>query len=124
MKRFYSILPLLLLGFGAGVVNGLLGAGGGILLVSGLSRLLASARRDAHIPFAAAIAVMLPLSLFSAYRYKRLGHLLTADFAPLLLPAALGGLLGGVLLHRFSPRSLKILFAAVVLASGVIMVVR
>lgn len=130
---FRPLLPWLLLalaGMGAGLLNGLLGAAGGILLVALLPRitppplLYPSAqplgrdleRRDI---LATALGVMLPVSGVSAVFYWLGGispdpTVLTA----LILPAALGGLTGAKLLGKIPDRVLKKLFAAVVVISG------
>ena len=121
---FFKILPLFALGITAGFLNGLLGAGGGIVIVLGLRLLLGKKLADPRSVFASAIAVMLPLSALSAYRYFG-GDLLVNDPKALLLipPAVVGGVLGAWLLKHISPRLLSRVFAAVVLISGVIMVV-
>ena len=83
-------------GIGVGVLNGLLGAGGGMLTVP-LLELLGIRGRRGH---ATSLAVILPLSLVSAMLYWRRGW-----FTPLLalpyLPAGLAGAAaGGLLLAR------------------------
>ncbi|MBQ9099745.1 MAG: TSUP family transporter [Clostridia bacterium] len=124
MKLFFTyILPILLIGVGAGFINGLLGAGGGILIVFGLGRLLKKRLRDPRSVYASAIAVMLPLSLLSVTRYLANGSLDTPVLGWLILPAIAGGALGGLLLRRLSPATLSRLFAGVVLVSGILLVV-
>ena len=120
MKFFFSrILPILLIGLGAGLLNGLLGAGGGILIVFGLKRLLGERLADPRSVFASAIAVMLPLSLVSAVQYFKNGQLDAENAGILILPAVLGGVVGALLLRRLSPAALSRLFSVVVVASGV-----
>lgn len=120
MKFFFSrIFPIVMVGLGAGFLNGLLGAGGGILIVFGLNHLLKEQVPDSRSIFASAIAVMLPLSLISAIRYFKNGHLNPESAGLLVLPAVLGGVLGALLLRRLSPAALSRLFSLVVAASGV-----
>lgn len=120
MKLFFSrVFPILLVGLGAGLLNGLLGAGGGIVIVFGLRWLLGERLADPRSVFASAIAVMLPLSLVSALHYFKSGHLDAENAGILLLPAVLGGIVGAFLLRRLSPTALSRLFAVVVVASGV-----
>ena len=127
-----TALFLLLLGAGAGFINGLLGTGGGILLVYVMRayarrhstndvQLTTSSQRDVY---ATALATMLPISVFSAVHYARAGALDLQAFSPLLLPSVAGGLLGGWLLDRLKLDWLKRLFALLVLISGILMIVR
>ena len=117
------VLLLLLLGWCGGFLNGLVGAGGGILLVYGLRRLLRREGEGREI-YVTALAVMLPLSALSAWRYAQGGALPLQPLGVILLPAVAGGLLGAWLLPRLQPRTLARIFSAVVLISGVLMVVR
>lgn len=124
MKLFiFKILPILTVGLLAGFINGLLGAGGGILIIYGLNKLLGSTLEDKRSVFATAIAVILPLSAVSAIQYFRQGSLDVTLLAWLILPAIAGGALGGWLLRRLSPAFLSRLFAGVVLVSGIVLVV-
>lgn len=104
-------------GFGAGLVNGLLGTGGGILLLSVLRRRLQP--RDA---FAASLVCILPLSVLSVLLYAKNGSLswemLSTDAQPYLFGAPAGGLLGAVFLDRINLSVLQYLFAALLLFSG------
>ena len=123
MKTFLKQLPpLLAIGLGAGFINGLLGAGGGILVVLGLRALLGKKVPNGQSFYASSIAVMLPLSAWSAWQYHVAGNLPSASFSTLLLPAALGGIVGALLLRKIKPRLLNRLFAALVLVAGIFMV--
>lgn len=123
MKHHILIfLPLLGLGFCAGFVNGLLGAGGGILIVFGLGWLLREKVRDPRVIYATAIAVILPLSVLSAVQYFRRGSLDLNTLSYLIIPATLGGTAGALLLKKLSPAILSRIFAAVVLISGITLV--
>lgn len=112
-------------GFCAGLLNGLLGAAGGILLVALLPRLAAPAsgpsegRPEQRDILATALAVMLPVSAVSGIFYW-LGGIRPSPvlLISLVLPAAAGGLLGAKLLTRISNHLLKRIFAAVVVIAG------
>ena len=120
-----------LAGLGAGLLNGLLGAAGGILLVTILPRITPPAqlyppalplgtyheRRDI---LAASLAVMLPVSAVSGLFYW-LGGIRPSPalLLSLVIPAAAGGLLGAKLLARIPNRLLKKIFAAVVVIAGI-----
>ena len=104
------------IGAAAGIVNGLFGAGGGLLLVP----LLITA---CHLPpkaaFATSLAVMLALSAVSFTVYLFRG---SVDFAA-ALPYAVGGIAGGVLAGIFMKRMrvlwLRVFLAAFLLYGGV-----
>jgi uncharacterized membrane protein YfcA len=128
-KRFKGIL-IALTGFGAGLLNGLLGAAGGILLVAVLPRLASSDPSPSVLPLAfppmerrdtlaTVTAVMIPVSGVSWLFYLMGGISPPAGMLPLLiLPAVSGGLVGAKLLGRLPDRVLRKLFAALVVVSG------
>ena len=120
--HFLHILPLFAIGLCAGFLNGLLGAGGGILIVFGLRKLLKGRLKDQRSIYPTAIAVMLPLSLLSVWQYARQGSLELSGLGRLILPAVAGGALGALVLRRLSAKALARLFAAVVLISGLLLV--
>lgn len=120
---FKTVLPLCLLGLGAGFINGLLGAGGGVLVVLGLRWLYRGKVKQTQTIYASTIAVMLPLSAFSAWQYYAAGNLPDFSFWGLALPAALGGIAGALLLKKIKPKLLNRLFSAAILVAGILMVV-
>lgn len=120
-KNLKNVALLGLSGLGAGLVNGLLGAGGGIVAVWGLGRVLSSHMTDRRDAFANALLVMLPLTAVSLIGYAARGLLADVDTASLLLPALAGGLGGALILDRINVRWLKIIFAALVVYSGFFM---
>ena len=122
-KHLKTVLPLLAIGFAAGFTNGLLGAGGGIIVVMALRMIFEKKGVSEHSYYTTAIAVMLPLSLLSAWRYRAAGHLPPISFSHLILPSLLGGALGALLLRRIAPQVLRRIFAAAVLISGIILAV-
>jgi len=117
-KRFF-LIPLA--GLGSGLVNGLLGAGGGILLVLSMQALWQDTPQDV---LANALCVTLPTTAVSSPLYLKNGSLPTEGFAPFILPALLGGIVGGLLIGKLKGRTLQKLFAALVTVSGVLMVIR
>ncbi len=111
----------LMLGFLAGLLNGLLGAGGGIILVRGAEKILPRQYREGRDVFANALCVMLPLSAVSALAYVMRGSIHGLDFAPFILPAVLGGIGGAMLLAVIDTRLLRLIFSALVVWSGISM---
>lgn len=111
----------------AGLCNGLLGAGGGIVVVLALSAALPDDEDSRQSLYANALCVMLPLSLLTLATYALRGDIpdgfLGADYALLLLSAAIGGLLGALITDKLSSRALKKIFAALTVLAGVLMVI-
>lgn len=111
----------------AGLCNGLLGAGGGIVVVLALSAALPDDEDSRQSLYANALCVMLPLSLLTLATYALRGDIpdgfLGADYALLLLGAAIGGLLGALITDKLSSRALKKIFAALTVLAGVLMVI-
>ncbi len=100
----------------AGLVNGIIGTGGGVVLTYMFSRL------DGHggikESLSRAMAVMLPVSCVSLLTYQN-GYF---DSVPQLLvtvlPALVGGFAGGALSRHATPLVLRRLFGAVMLWGG------
>ncbi len=111
------ILLLGVLALAAGVVNGFLGTGGGIVLMLALTLVPANDDTAARDRFATVIAVILPLSLVSAVAYGESVDLSAAS--PYILPGILGGVLGALLLDKLSVKLIKKLFAAMVIWAGI-----
>ncbi len=110
------------LGFLAGLLNGLLGAGGGIILVRGADKVLPREYRDGRDVFANALAVMLPISAVSAIAYVLRGSVHGLEFSKFILPAVIGGAGGGLLLAVIDTRLLRLIFSALVVWSGFTMI--
>lgn len=114
-------------GFFAGILNGLLGAGGGILLVFLMSFILCAKNEGRFTKkdvMAISLAVMLPVSLFSAVRYGMSGNLDLSYAKKLIFPAVLGGLIGGSLLNKLKESFIIKIFAVLVIYSGASMILR
>lgn len=111
----------LIAGAVAGLVNGLLGAGGGIIITWFLDRKMDSENKNDI--FANAVATILPISVLSLVLYIANGYIrLNSDFYSLLLPALIGGTLGAYLLTKIKFKIVKVLFAVLVIISGVSMI--
>ena len=105
-----------ILGFVAGIANGLFGGGGGALVVPTLRQLLDTEEKRAH---ATAIAVMLPVSVLSATAYLLRGIgdvVLTLEVGG---GAVLGGALGALCLGKIPKGFLSLLFYGVMIYVGV-----
>jgi len=107
-------LPLALGGLAAGLINGLLGSGGGMIAVPVLEHAGVN-ESNAH---ATSVAIMLPLSAVSALFYLRGGSVTFADALPYIPGGIIGALLGVLLLRRVRPSLLRRLFGVVAVYSG------
>ena len=101
--------------FAAGIVNGWLGTGGGMLLVLTLSWLCPG---KSQAVLALTTACTFCFSAVSILLYALGGHMAEVDPIPILLPSLFGGILGALLLGRTSPTALRGLFAVLLILSG------
>lgn len=102
-------------GAAAGLVNGLFGAGGGMVLVPLLIHL---GKLEDKKAFSSAICVILPICLVSitVYCTKNIFPFETA--LPYLAGGLIGGLLGGLLFRRVSAQFLHKLFGLIIIWGG------
>ena len=122
---FKGRLPALALGgFLGGLVGGALGAGGGIIVVFTLDRVLRGTERGTVDVFSTALCVMLPLSLFSFILYLIRGNVSLQGFSPFILPAVLGGVGGALVSRRMGRGAVRKAFAALTVLSGILLLVR
>ncbi len=109
-------IPFYIAAFCTGIANGLFGAGGGMLAVVVLERLCKLKSEDAH---ATALMVMLPLSIISIVVYLLRGAI-RFDFVPIVTLGVLpGSLLGAKLLGKMRSVWIDRLFALLMLAAGI-----
>ncbi len=120
-SRYVSYgIYFVLAGIGAGVLNSVVGSGGGIILIVVLSALGINYKR-VH---ATVLCVTVALSIISSFMYIANGYVATELLIPVLIPAFIGGLIGGFLMHKLSGEWLKLLFGVIMIAGGVISIVR
>lgn len=110
-KKWWGVLG----GLGAGVINGLLGAGGGMVVVPLLSAMGVHGKRS----HATALMVIVPLSAVSAVLYLVQGRVGFADALPWLPGSLLGAYLGSRLMPKIATGWLKLLFGGLMLWGGV-----
>ena len=109
----------------AGITNGLLGAGGGVLMMYVVKAVLIgkddtkNVQKDA---FASVVAIMLPVSVVSAISYAARGNLPMDLMVVLTVPALVGGVIGAYLTDKLPTRVIRGVFALLVIVSGVRMI--
>ncbi len=119
-KRSKKIFLLALLSFLAGILNAMLGAGGGVVLIFAIQ--LYYGRKNVKNSFAITNLAVLVFSLISIFSYVDGEMLDIKSAAPYVLPALIGGTIGALLLGRIKTRYLKLIFASLMLYSGVKMI--
>lgn len=116
MKLFKKInFKTIFSGIAIGVVNGLMGAGGGMIAVP----LLKKTGLDQRKAQANAIAVILPISIVSCVMYLIRGNVQISDALPFLPGGILGAVIGTFLLSKLPTKLLKKIFAAFMIWAGV-----
>jgi len=114
-KRFL----LVLCGVLVGLINGFLGAGGGIIVVPILAGILKLEQKEAH---ATAIFVILPLCVISGIIYLVLGNFSLRVFLPVLIGSLMGAVLGALLLSKLKNDVLIYVFCAALIFAGIRMI--
>lgn len=109
-----------LVGAVTGVLNGLFGAGGGMVAVPMLSK----AGLDTQQAHATSIAIILPLTIISSCIYLFQGHLALGDAFVYLPGGVAGALLGSLLLKKLNPIWVRRIFGGLILFSAVRLLLR
>lgn len=97
--------------FFSGVINSLLGVGGGILVITILSKLDLEPKK-AH---ATSICVILPICIFSAFLYLYRQRVKISDVAEYVFGGVLGSIVGAFILSKLNPKILKRTFGGFVI---------
>jgi len=108
-----TILILLMIGAGSGILGGMVGVGGGIIIVPALIYFLGFSQLDAQGTSLAML--MLPVGILGVIQYYRHGHV---NFNIVLLLAAgfvLGSLLGSKISLSIPQETVKKFFAGLML---------
>lgn len=109
--KLFSILS----GIAVGVLNGLFGAGGGMVAVPLLKKNGLS-EQSAH---ATSISVILPLSALSAFLYVKSGHVQFTEVLSYLPGGIIGAIVGALVLKKIPPKWLRKVFAGFMIYAAV-----
>ncbi|MBI3910504.1 MAG: sulfite exporter TauE/SafE family protein [Armatimonadetes bacterium] len=111
------------IGLLAGMFNVLFGVGGGLIMVPGMTLLLAM---RTHRAVGTSLAVVLPLAIFSVTKYLAVEKINQQwDWLPVIelaVGGVFGAMLGATLANTLRARHLRRLFGAVVIAVGIYLV--
>lgn len=113
MKKYAKYIIIGALG---GAINGMFGAGAGMILVPLLS---GWAKIDYKNALATSVSVVLPISFTSAAVYLSRGGVDIPAVLPYLLGGLLGGIIGGIYFNRVSSKWIRRVFALFIIYGGV-----
>ena len=99
----------------AGIVNGLLGAAGGMVLVP----MLRKGQLETKKSHANSVAIILPISLVSAFFYLQSSRFSLGDSLPYLPGGILGAIIGAWLLPRIPSHLLRRVFGIFMLWAAI-----
>ena len=102
-------------GFAAGIINGLLGAAGGLAVVPALRKAGASVQQS----HATSVAVILPISVLSAVLYLKGGRFSFSDALPYLPGGVIGAAFGAWLLPKLPADLLRRIFGGFMLWAAI-----
>lgn len=105
-----DLIGLLAIGFGAGMLGGLVGVGGGVLFVPGLVIFLGLSQLDAE---STSLLAILFVAAVGAWRQRRYGNVRLRDGIAIGLLSPLGVLAGVVVANVIPERALQLAFAGV-----------
>jgi uncharacterized membrane protein YfcA len=110
-----NILVLLLAGMFTGFLSGMMGVGGGSIMVPAMVLL---AGFEQHVAQGSSLLAMVPAGAVGAYTHWKLGNVSTTILTGLIAGILVGTYLGGTLAHFLSEATLRILFGAVLIWTG------
>lgn len=110
-----------LCGAAAGIVNGLFGAGGGMVLIPMLRKLTDLEEKEV---FACSVGVILPLSAVTLGMYFLQGGEIASQGLTYVIGGALGGIGAGILLKKVKAKWLHRVLGAFILYGGFRMILQ
>ena len=109
-----------LMGVAVGIVNGVFGAGGGMIAVP----LLKQNGLDQKSAHANAVAVILPITVISAVLYLVKGTVAFADSVAFIPTGVIGSVVATFILQKFSNKLLQRIFAVFMIYAGVRLLIK
>ena len=117
-----SFTAAIVFGVLAGVINGFLGSGGGIIVIFALTAMFPE--QDERDRFATAVLSVLPMTAVSACLYVFRDGVEVSGSAHYYAAALFGGVFGAWVMTRISPKALRLIFAALMIFAGVRALIR
>lgn len=107
-------------GLTVGILNGLLGAGGGMIAVP-LLKNMGLSQKESH---ANAVAIILPITVLSAVLYLYNGYVNLGDAFPYIPTGLIGAFAGTFILSKISPVLLKKVFGGLMIYAGIRLLIK
>ena len=111
---------LLCIGLGGGVINGLFGAGAGLLLVPMIKLASHLDEKKVHATTLSCVMLMCVVSSVIFLINKQVDFKLTGLC---LIGSLIGAILGTVLLQKFKNKIINLIFSCLLIVAGVLMIV-
>lgn len=112
---FPDICKLGAIGIITGLINGLIGIGGGTILIPAMVFLLGEKQHVAH---GTSLAIILPTAIVSTYIYQSNNNLDWILALQIAASGMIGGYLGAKLMQRIPPMRLKQIFGIFMIIAG------
>jgi uncharacterized membrane protein YfcA len=106
---------LIFIGLTSGLINGLLGIGGGTILIPAMVFLL---KEEQHLAHGTSLSVILPTAVVSAFVYQTYQQIDWTLVIKITVSAMLGGYLGARLMQYIPGLYLRKIFAGFILIAG------
>ncbi len=101
-------------GFISGIINGLLGAGGGMVLVPILKKHI-----DIKKAHATSVCIIFPICVTSSISYILNGKVTINDTLPYLFWGVIGAIIGTIFLQKINGNLLKKIFSLLMIWAGI-----
>ncbi|MBS4534255.1 sulfite exporter TauE/SafE family protein [Clostridium sp. D2Q-14] len=111
---------LIIIGLFTGLVNGIFGAGGGMLIVPSLMYIV---HLDEHKAHSTAITIILPLCIISTYIYFKNNLIDFKLGLPIAIGSTIGGYLGAKLLKNIPKQILRKAFSILIIYVSIRMII-
>ena len=113
----FTIILLILIGFTAGVLSGLVGIGGGIIVVPALVLILGFSQQEAQGTSLGLL--LLPIGILAVINYYNQGYIDVKVVAIMCLAFIIGGWAGSKLALQLPELTLKRIFAILLFYTGI-----
>lgn len=118
--KFKEIIILISVGIVGGLINGLFGAGAGLLLVPLIKWVSKLDEKKVHATTLSCVLLMCVVSSVIFFVKKQIDYKLTLWC---LIGSLFGAVIGTVLLQKFKNRVIDLIFSCLLIVAGVMMIV-